>query len=98
MSCVPVDLCSFSSCRSIEASSVRLSRLPSCLVNFQTTSDFSSTDPQMERQVETIRNLVDSYMKIVFKTQRDIVPKTVIFFLINSVGASERCAWRRAKG
>uniref|UniRef100_A0A1I8F493 GED domain-containing protein n=1 Tax=Macrostomum lignano TaxID=282301 RepID=A0A1I8F493_9PLAT len=27
----------------------------------------SSTDPQMERQVETIRNLVESYMKIVDK-------------------------------
>lgn len=30
----------------------------------------SSLDPQLERQVETIRNLVDSYMKIVTKTYR----------------------------
>ena len=30
----------------------------------------SSLDPQLERQVETIRNLVDSYMKIVNKTYR----------------------------
>lgn len=29
-----------------------------------------SLDPQLERQVETIRNLVDSYMKIVNKTFR----------------------------
>lgn len=29
-----------------------------------------SLDPQLERQVETIRNLVDSYMKIVTKTYR----------------------------
>uniref|UniRef100_A0A1I8F536 PH domain-containing protein n=1 Tax=Macrostomum lignano TaxID=282301 RepID=A0A1I8F536_9PLAT len=43
----------------------------------------SSTDPQMERQVETIRNLVESYMKIVDKTQRDVVPKTVIHLIVN---------------
>lgn len=30
----------------------------------------TSLDPQLERQVETIRNLVDSYMKIVTKTYR----------------------------
>lgn len=33
----------------------------------------SSLDPQLERQVETIRNLVDSYMKIVTKTYRYFV-------------------------
>lgn len=33
-------------------------------------SGVSSLDPQLERQVETIRNLVDSYMKIVTKTYR----------------------------
>ncbi|EDW45325.1 GM19882 [Drosophila sechellia] len=31
----------------------------------QSASEESSSDPQLERQVETIRNLVDSYMKIV---------------------------------
>ena len=44
-----------------------------------------STDPVMERQVETIRNLVDSYLRIVNRTQRDLVPKTIMFLLINNV-------------
>ena len=42
-------------------------------------------DPQLERQVETIRNLVDSYMKIVTKTSKDMVPKTIMFLIINDV-------------
>lgn len=42
-------------------------------------------DPQLERQVETIRNLVDSYMKIVTKTTRDLVPKTVMHMIINNI-------------
>ena len=41
-------------------------------------------DPQLERQVETIRNLVDSYMKIVTKTTRDLVPKTIMMLIINN--------------
>ena len=43
----------------------------------------SSMDPNLERQVETIRNLVDSYMKIVTKTTRDLVPKTIMHLIIN---------------
>ncbi|CAG0894373.1 unnamed protein product [Darwinula stevensoni] len=43
----------------------------------------SSMDPNLERQVETIRNLVDSYMKIVSKTTRDLVPKTIMHLIIN---------------
>lgn len=42
-------------------------------------------DPQLERQVETIRNLVDSYMSIIYKTIRDLMPKTVMHLIINSV-------------
>ena len=42
-----------------------------------------SVDPQLERQVETIRNLVDSYMKIVTKTCRDLVPKIIMNLMIN---------------
>merc|ERR1719145_9991 len=42
-----------------------------------------SVDPQLERQVETIRNLVDSYMKIVTKTCRDLVPKVIMALMIN---------------
>lgn len=41
-------------------------------------------DPQLERQVETIRNLVDSYMRIVTKTTRDLVPKTIMMLIINN--------------
>uniref|UniRef100_A0A673C6M1 Interferon-induced GTP-binding protein Mx n=1 Tax=Sphaeramia orbicularis TaxID=375764 RepID=A0A673C6M1_9TELE len=43
------------------------------------------TDPQLERQVETIRNLVDSYMSIIYKTIRDLMPKTIMHLIINSV-------------
>ncbi|XP_017774818.1 PREDICTED: dynamin isoform X2 [Nicrophorus vespilloides] len=44
----------------------------------------SSMDPQLERQVLTIRNLVDSYMRIVTKTTRDLVPKTIMMLIINN--------------
>ncbi|XP_060584771.1 dynamin-1-like isoform X4 [Ruditapes philippinarum] len=47
--------------------------------------DLGSMDPQLERQVETIRNLVDSYTKIVNKTQRDLVPKTLMHLVVNYV-------------
>ncbi|XP_072309253.1 dynamin-1a isoform X15 [Eucyclogobius newberryi] len=43
-----------------------------------------SIDPQLERQVETIRNLVDSYMAIVNKTVRDLMPKTIMHLMINN--------------
>jgi len=46
-----------------------------------------SVDPQLERQVETIRNLVDSYMKIVTKTCRDLVPKIIMYLMINDAKA-----------
>lgn len=38
----------------------------------------------LERQVETIRNLVDSYMRIVTKTTRDMVPKAIMMLIINN--------------
>ncbi|KAF6035991.1 dyn-1 [Bugula neritina] len=47
--------------------------------------DHGTLDPQLERQVETIRNLVDSYMKIVNKTTRDMTPKTIIHLVINKI-------------
>uniref|UniRef100_A0A672I279 Dynamin-2 n=1 Tax=Salarias fasciatus TaxID=181472 RepID=A0A672I279_SALFA len=47
-------------------------------------SDTVSMDPQLERQVETIRNLVDSYIGIVNKTIRDLMPKTIMHLMINS--------------
>ncbi|KAM8874773.1 dynamin 3a isoform 2-T2 [Spinachia spinachia] len=42
-------------------------------------------DPQVERQVETLRSLVDSYMSIVYKTLKDQMPKTVMHLMINGV-------------
>lgn len=50
----------------------------------ESTSEESTSDPQLERQVETIRNLVDSYMKIVTKTTRDMVPKAIMMLIINN--------------
>ncbi|KAK3530597.1 hypothetical protein QTP86_028829, partial [Hemibagrus guttatus] len=46
--------------------------------------DTISMDPQLERQVETIRNLVDSYIGIVNKSIRDLMPKTIMHLMINS--------------
>uniref|UniRef100_A0A673JEE5 dynamin GTPase n=1 Tax=Sinocyclocheilus rhinocerous TaxID=307959 RepID=A0A673JEE5_9TELE len=46
--------------------------------------DSFSMDPQLERQVETIRNLVDSYTGIVNKTIRDLMPKTIMHLMINN--------------
>ena len=42
-----------------------------------------SADPQLERQVETIRNLVESYMLIVTKTLKDMTPKMIMGVMIN---------------
>ncbi|CAJ0583841.1 unnamed protein product, partial [Mesorhabditis spiculigera] len=52
----------------------------------QQEESMSSMDPQVERQVETIRNLVDSYMLIVTKTIRDLVPKCIMLLIVNQVG------------
>uniref|UniRef100_A0A8C5BNQ8 Interferon-induced GTP-binding protein Mx n=1 Tax=Gadus morhua TaxID=8049 RepID=A0A8C5BNQ8_GADMO len=48
------------------------------------SDNFMHSDPQLERQVETIRNLVDSYMAIVNKTVRDLMPKTIMHLMINN--------------
>ena len=48
--------------------------------------DIEAMDPQLERQVETIRNLVESYMSIVSKNIQDGVPKTVMYTMVNKVG------------
>ncbi|XP_061761166.1 dynamin-3 isoform X3 [Nerophis ophidion] len=47
-------------------------------------ADTFSMDPQLERQVETIRNLVDSYIGIINKSIRDLVPKTIMHLMINN--------------
>ncbi|TMS15135.1 Dynamin-2 [Larimichthys crocea] len=38
----------------------------------------------LERQVETIRNLVDSYIGIINKSIRDLMPKTIMHLMINN--------------
>uniref|UniRef100_A0A8C6VT33 Interferon-induced GTP-binding protein Mx n=1 Tax=Nothobranchius furzeri TaxID=105023 RepID=A0A8C6VT33_NOTFU len=50
----------------------------------QVSGDTVSMDPQLERQVETIRNLVDSYIGIVNKSIRDLMPKTIMHLMINN--------------
>lgn len=60
--------------------------------------DSVSMDPQLERQVETIRNLVDSYIDIVNKSITDLMPKTIMHLMINSVRTSYRSLrYERAK-
>uniref|UniRef100_A0A8C7JSW8 dynamin GTPase n=1 Tax=Oncorhynchus kisutch TaxID=8019 RepID=A0A8C7JSW8_ONCKI len=54
-----------------------------CVVDTAPSETFSM-DPQLERQVETIRNLVDSYIGIVNKSIRDLMPKTIMHLMINS--------------
>ncbi|XP_070304912.1 dynamin-3 isoform X4 [Salvelinus sp. IW2-2015] len=49
------------------------------------SQDNFSMDPQLERKVETIRNLVDSYMAIVNKCIRDLMPKTIMHLMISNV-------------
>ncbi|KAA0719628.1 Dynamin-3 [Triplophysa tibetana] len=48
-------------------------------------SENFSMDPQLERKVETIRSLVDSYMAIVSKCIRDLMPKSIMHLMINNV-------------
>nr|XP_033816906.1 dynamin-3 isoform X3 [Geotrypetes seraphini] len=48
-------------------------------------ADNFSMDPQLERQVETIHNLVDSYMAIINKSIRDLIPKTIMHLMISKV-------------
>lgn len=44
-------------------------------------------DPQLERQVEVIRTYVNSYMAIVRKTFKDIVPKHIMCLMVNKMKA-----------
>ncbi|TKR80265.1 hypothetical protein L596_014365 [Steinernema carpocapsae] len=47
--------------------------------------DAPSLDPMIERQVETIRNVVESYMRIVTVSVRDVVPKTIVYNIIDKL-------------
>ncbi|XP_062395934.1 dynamin-2-like [Sardina pilchardus] len=48
-------------------------------------------DPQLERHVESIRNLVDSYIVIINKSIRDLMPKTTMHLMINSAKKFIHC-------
>ena len=48
-------------------------------------NELGSIDPILERQVETVRYLVASYMKIASKGIQDMVPKIVMFIVVNKV-------------
>eukprot|EP01135_Chromosphaera_perkinsii_P012211 Nk52_evm30s2612 gene=Nk52_evmTU30s2612 len=52
--------------------------------------ELGSVDPILERQVDTIRNLVDSYMEIVQKTFLDMIPKIVMSVMVLTL--QEFCA------
>uniref|UniRef100_A0A8C1SIG3 dynamin GTPase n=1 Tax=Cyprinus carpio TaxID=7962 RepID=A0A8C1SIG3_CYPCA len=69
-----------------KASFMRAGVYPERVVVYENGSDsfMHSMDPQLERQVETIRNLVDSYMGIVNKTVRDLMPKTIMHLMISN--------------
>lgn len=40
-----------------------------------------SLDPQLE----IVRNLVDSYLSIIHRTVRDLIPKTIMHLMVNNV-------------
>ncbi|KAL1508860.1 hypothetical protein ABEB36_003686 [Hypothenemus hampei] len=46
--------------------------------------DKELVDPQLKRQVEVIRNLVDSYMDIINKATKDLVPKVITHMVLNT--------------
>uniref|UniRef100_A0A8C6P5W6 Interferon-induced GTP-binding protein Mx n=1 Tax=Nothobranchius furzeri TaxID=105023 RepID=A0A8C6P5W6_NOTFU len=49
-----------------------------------TDGHIHSLDPQLERQVEIVRNLVDSYLAIIHRTVRDLIPKTIMHLMVNN--------------
>uniref|UniRef100_A0A669FCB6 Interferon-induced GTP-binding protein Mx n=1 Tax=Oreochromis niloticus TaxID=8128 RepID=A0A669FCB6_ORENI len=68
-----------------KSSLLRAGVYPEKTITTTTSTDNFSMDPQLERKVETIRNLVDSYMAIVNKCIRDLMPKTIMHLMINNV-------------
>ena len=45
----------------------------------------SMLDPHMDKQVEMIQMMVESYLKIVDKTIRDIAPKYIMLLIVHNV-------------
>uniref|UniRef100_A0A6Q2X4W0 dynamin GTPase n=1 Tax=Esox lucius TaxID=8010 RepID=A0A6Q2X4W0_ESOLU len=68
-----------------EVDSWRASLLRAGVYPERSSNDNFSMDPQLERKVETIRNLVESYMAIVNKCIRDLMPKTIMHLMITNV-------------
>lgn len=67
-----------------KASFLRAGVFPEREIDKEDTADseLGSLDPMVERQVETIRNLVDSYQRIVCKNIQDVVPKACMCMII----------------
>jgi dynamin 1-like protein len=57
--------------------------LPSVPVNMKQT-DVPPTDRELS-EVQVIKSLIESYFKVVRKNFTDLVPKTIMFFLVNHV-------------
>ena len=51
-------------------------------VNIQNYLFKSMLDPDMDKQIEVIKMMVESYLKIVGKTIRDITPKYIMLLLV----------------
>lgn len=49
------------------------------------TTKMEDTDPALDGTVDGIFKKVDSYMRIVRKTTRDMVPKAITLFVINEL-------------
>lgn len=56
-----------------------------CSIDVSPELPLSLPHAHLERQVESVRKLVTSYMQIVRKTVRDLVPKASVCLLINKV-------------
>lgn len=68
-----------------KASLLRAGVYPEAEKSSDPDPDLGSLDPQLERQVETIRNLVESYTDIVIKSIKDQVPKAIMFMMVNKL-------------
>ena len=57
------------------------------MTEFDSTDPFANADSGVTQKVEVIRNLVDSYMKIINKWARSQIPKTIVHFMVNGVSS-----------
>uniref|UniRef100_A0AAQ6A3A9 Interferon-induced GTP-binding protein Mx n=1 Tax=Amphiprion ocellaris TaxID=80972 RepID=A0AAQ6A3A9_AMPOC len=67
-----------------KASFLRAGVYPELHVRANENHEIHSLDPQLERQVEIVRNLVDSYLSIIHRTVRDLIPKTIMHLMVNN--------------